>query len=90
MLYHVRDRHCEHVVHHDQLKSCEDHVVPMWLCQLRHKIVDLDATIAYDEAEQELDEDISGRRALAAEEVSPLSSASPSAMTPGDEEGFFS
>ena len=72
VLYCVRDRCCEHVLHHDQLKLCEDHVVPMWLCQLRHKIVDLDATIAYDEAEQELDEDNSARTALAAEEVSPL------------------
>ena len=86
VLYHVRDRCHEHVLHHDQLKLCEDHVVPMWLHQLRHKIVDLDATIAYDEAEQELDEDNSARTALAAEEVSPLSSASPSAMTLGDEE----
>ena len=37
VLYHVRDRHHEHVLHHDQLKLCEDHMVPMWLCQLRHK-----------------------------------------------------
>ena len=86
VLYHVQDRHHEHVLHHDWLKLCEDCVVPMWLCQLRHKVVDLDATIAYDEAEQELDEDNSARTALAAEEVSPLSSASPNAMTLEDEE----
>ena len=60
VLYCVKDRCHEHVLHHDWLKLCEDHVVPIWLHQLRHKIVDLDATIAYDEAEQELDEDNSG------------------------------
>ena len=37
VLYHVQDRHHEHVLHHDWLKLCEDHVVPMQLCQLRQK-----------------------------------------------------
>ena len=54
VLYKVKDRHREHVLHHDRLKLCEDHVVPMWFCQLRHRVVDLDATVAYDETEQEL------------------------------------
>ena len=53
---------------------------------VKAQIIDLDATIAYDETEQELYEDNSARTALAAEEVSPLSSASPSAMTLGNEE----
>ena len=53
---------------------------------VKAKIVDLDATMAYDKAEQELVEENSARTVPAAEEFSPLSSASPSAMTQGDEE----
>ena len=41
-------------MHHNHLKLCEDQLVPIWLHQLRHKIVGLDITTAYDEAEQEL------------------------------------
>ena len=53
VLYKVRDRRKEHVLHHDKLKLCEDRCIPLWLRKLRNEAADLDATIAYDEAEQE-------------------------------------
>ena len=53
VLYRVHDCKWEYVLHHDLLKCCEDRVVPLWLRKLRHEIMDLDTTIAYDEAEQE-------------------------------------
>ena len=40
------------MLHHDQLKICEDWTIPMWMRWLHHQILDLDTTIAYDEAEQ--------------------------------------
>ena len=49
----VRSRKKEQVLHHDKLKICEDRGIPMWMRRLRHQILDLDTTIAYDEAEQE-------------------------------------
>ena len=53
VLYRVRDHKREYVLHHDLLKCCEDRVVPLWLRKLRHELMDLDTTIAYDQAEQE-------------------------------------
>ena len=53
MLFHVKDRGKEYVLHHDRLKSCEDRVVPLWLGGMRHNMLDLDTTIAYDEAEED-------------------------------------
>ena len=53
VLYRVCDHKREYVLHHDLLKCCEDRVVPLRLRKLRHEIMDLDTTIAYDEAEQE-------------------------------------
>ena len=53
VLYKVKDRKREYILHHDLLKGCDDRVIPLWLRQLRHDMLDLDATIAYDEAEQE-------------------------------------
>ena len=43
------------MLHHDKLKICEDHAIPMWMRQLHHQILDLDTTIAYNEVEQEED-----------------------------------
>ena len=51
----VRSRKKEQVLHHDKLKICEDRAIPMWMRRLQHQILDLDTTIAYDEAEQEED-----------------------------------
>ena len=57
VLYQVRDHKHGHVLHHDQLKPCEDRTVPLWLRKMRHNFLDLDTTIAYDEAEQEAEVD---------------------------------
>ena len=43
----------EYVLHHDRLKRCEDHHIPLWLCKLHHGLLDLDTTIKCDEVEQE-------------------------------------
>ena len=53
VLFRVRARKKEQVLHHDKLKLCEDRAIPMWMRRLRHQILDLDTTITYDEAEQE-------------------------------------
>ena len=53
VLFHVKDHKKEYVLHHDHLKPCEDRVVPLWLRRMRHNMLDLDTTIAYDEAEQD-------------------------------------
>ena len=58
VLFRVRDRKKEQVLHHDKLKICEDRAIPMWMRRLYHQILDLDTTIAYDEAEQEDDVDV--------------------------------
>ena len=31
VLYRVRDRKREYVLHHDLIKRCEDRVIPLWL-----------------------------------------------------------
>ena len=53
VLYRVRDRKREYVLHHDLLKRCEDRTIPFWLRKMRHNLMDLDTTIAYDSAEQQ-------------------------------------
>ena len=53
VLFCAKDRKKEYVLHHDRLKPCEDRVVPLWLRRMRHNMLDLDTTIAYDEAEQD-------------------------------------
>ena len=53
VLYKVKDHRREYILHHDRTKLCEDRAIPMWLWQLRHRIMDLDTTIGYDEAEQD-------------------------------------
>ena len=53
VLYKVKDYHREYILNHDRIKLCEDRAIPMWLWQLRHRIMDLDTTTGYDEAEQD-------------------------------------
>ena len=53
VLYRVRNRKREYVLHHDLLKRCEDCTIPFWLRKMRHNLMDLDTTIAYDSAEQQ-------------------------------------
>ena len=52
VLFHVKDRKNEFVLYHDHLKHCENRVVPLWMCQMHHNMLDLDTTLAYDEVEQ--------------------------------------
>ena len=40
-------------VHHDHLKLCEDAELPLWLHCKCHAILDLDATITYDDQEDD-------------------------------------
>ena len=53
VLYQVRDRKQEYTLHHDLLKRCEDRTIPFWLRKMRHNLMDLDTTIAYDASEQD-------------------------------------
>ena len=53
VLFHVKDQKNEYVLHHDHLKPCADRVVPLWLHRMHHNMLDLDTTIAYNEAEQD-------------------------------------
>ena len=53
VLFWVKDRKKEYVLHHDRLKRCEDRSIPFWLRKLCHNLLDLDTTIAYDEAEMD-------------------------------------
>ena len=39
----------EALVHHDRLKPCRDRSIPMWMCRLRHRVLDLDETLPYEE-----------------------------------------
>ena len=53
VLFRVKDCKKEYVLHHNHLKVCEDCHIPLWLRKLCYSLLDLDTTIAYDEAEQE-------------------------------------
>ena len=57
VLYRVRDRKWEYVLHHDLLKRCEDRTIPFWLWKMWHNLMDLDTTIAYDASEQEVEQE---------------------------------
>ena len=50
----VRECKGEYAIHHDNLKLCIDRAIPMWVLGIRHEMMGLDETIAYDEAEQDL------------------------------------
>ena len=41
VLYRVKDHCHEFILHHDHLKLCQDRVIPMWVWQLHHKVIDL-------------------------------------------------
>ena len=71
VLYRLKDRCHEFVLHHDRLKLCQDQVIPMWVQQLHHKVIDLATMIAYDEAEQEAS-DIADESPPSKSEVMPL------------------
>ena len=53
VLYKIKGRRRECVAHHDRLKPCKDRFIPMWMRRMRHNVLDLDATIPYDQDEQE-------------------------------------
>ena len=55
ILYRIKDRKRELVVHHDRLRICEDRFIPMWLRRLRHNLLDLDDTLPDDQEESDED-----------------------------------
>ena len=67
----MKGHHREFVLHHDHLKLCQDQVIPMWVWQLHHKVIDLDTMIAYDEAKQEAS-DVANKSPPSKPEVMPL------------------
>ena len=54
VLFRIKGRKREVVVHHDRLKPCMDRSIPMWMRRLRHHVLDLDETLPYEEDEDEL------------------------------------
>ena len=68
ILYGIKDRKRQLVVHHDRLLLCADRFIPLWMRKLRNEFLSLDETIPYDEAEledlnqfhSEAEEDIQG------------------------------
>ena len=55
ILYRIKGRRRELVVHHDRLIPCIARHIPLWMRKMRHEHLDLDETIGYDEVEQESD-----------------------------------
>ena len=53
VLYRIRDRRGDKVVHHDRLRICNDRHIPLWMRKMRHQFLQLDETIAYDIAESD-------------------------------------
>ena len=54
VLLRIKGRKREVVVHYDRLKPCMDRSIPMWMRRLRHRVLDLDETLPYEEDEDEL------------------------------------
>ena len=54
VLFRIKGRKREIVVHHDRLKPCLDRSIPMWMRRLRHRVLDLDETLPYEEDDDEL------------------------------------
>ena len=52
VLYRVEGRKKSAVMHHDRLRVCEDRFIPLWIRRRRHHLLSLDATLHYDESEQ--------------------------------------
>ena len=54
VLFRIKGRKREVVVHHDRFKPCMDRSIPMWMHRLRHRVLDLDETLPYEEDDDEL------------------------------------
>ena len=52
VLFRIKGHKREVVVHHDRLKSCMDRSIPMWMRRLRHRVLDLDETLPYEEDDE--------------------------------------
>ncbi len=63
-LYCVISRKGKLVLHHDKLKLCEDGIIPLWVRRKGQQVLDLDETIAYDEAEQDPEVEVPKRQGL--------------------------
>ncbi len=57
VLYRIEGHRKASVVHHDQIKICNDRVVPFWIRRKRHYLLDLNEIIAYavEELESTID-----------------------------------
>lgn len=54
VLYRIKNRRKENVVHHDRLKRCSNRDTPIWLTRLRHTVL---TDVTQSEQEEE-DEDV--------------------------------
>ena len=54
VLFRIKGRKREVVVHHDRLKPCMDRSILLWMRRLRHRELDLDETLPYEEDDDEL------------------------------------
>ena len=54
VLFRIKGRKREVVVHHDRLKPCMDRSIPMWMHRLRHCVSHSDETLPYGEDDDEL------------------------------------
>ena len=51
-LYKIQDRKCRvFTIHHDRLKICKDRLLPIWLHQHRHDLLNLDSSIIYEDSD---------------------------------------
>ena len=72
ILYGIKDRKRQLVVHHDRLLLCVDHFIPLWMRKLRNEFLSLDETIPYDEAELEDLKDLNQFHSEAEEDIQGL------------------
>ena len=97
ILYGIKGRKCQLVVHHDRLLLCVDRFIPLWMRKLLNEFLSLDETIPYDGAElkdlnqfnSEADEDIQGLFKLPNIPTTPETDISPTPSptpTPANEE----
>ena len=52
VLFRIKGRKREVVVHHDRLKPRLDRSIPMWMRRFRHRVSDLDETLPYEEDDE--------------------------------------
>ncbi len=58
VLYRLRDRRRESVVHHDRLTLCEDRIIPLWMRRLRNQVLGEEfVQLAEDEEEEDMELD---------------------------------